>query len=288
MPASVTLTRPLPDLAAWTAWFRDAAIPVQGKTTAELALLREAEEVRGDVDAHQLADPVERDPLMALRLLATVARARRARDPFDQRASPETVTAALVMMGIGPFFRAFDALPTVEHLLAEQPEALAGLQRVIRRAHRAADFALGFAVHRMDEDAAVLQLAALLHDFAEMLLWCHAPTLALEIERRQQLDPTLRSVTVQRELLRIELPALQQALMRAWALPELLVRITDDSKAEHPQVRSVLLAIRLARHTQDSAGGWNNAAVPDDVADVARLLNLSTGAAQQLLVDIDR
>ena len=282
------LTRPLPDLAAWTASFRDAAIPVQRGTAEQLALLAEVEELRGDVDAHQLADPIERDPLMALKLLATVAQARRARDPHDQRASPETVTGALVMMGIGPFFRAFGTLPTVELLLAEAPQALAGLQRVIQRAHRAANFALGFAVHRMDEDAAVLQLAALLHDFAEMLLWCHAPTLALEIERRQQADSGLRSATVQRELLRIELPALQQALMRAWALPELLVRITDDSKAEHPQVRSVLLAIRLARHTQDSAGGWDNAAVPDDVADVARLLNLSTGAAQQLLVDIDR
>lgn len=282
------LTRPLSDLTAWTASFRDAVIPVQRATAEELALLAEAEERRGDVDAHRLADPVERDPLMALKLLATVAQARRARDPHEQRASPETVTGALVMMGIGPFFRAFGSLPTVEELLADQPEALAGLQRVIRRAHRAANFVLGFAVHRMDDDAAVLQLAALLHDFAEMLLWCHAPTLALEIERRQQADPALRSATVQRELLHIELPALQQALMRAWALPELLVRITDDSKAEHPQVRSVLLAIRLARHTQDSAGGWDNAAVPDDVADVARLLNLSPGAAHQLLLDIDR
>ncbi len=278
------LSRPLPDLAAWTAWFRAAPIPVQARTAEELTLLAQAEALRGDVDAHQLTDPVGADPLMALKLLAAVAQAQRRRDPADGRSGPETVTAALVMMGVAPFFRAFESLPTVEAQLADHPEALEGLQRVIVRAYRAANFALGFAVHRMDEDAAVLQLAALLHDFAEMLLYCHAPTLALEIERRQRADASLRSAAVQRELLNIELAALQQALMRAWALPELLVRVADAKHSDHPQVRSVELAIRLARHTQH---GWDNAALPDDVADVAKLLNLSLGTAQTLVRDID-
>lgn len=277
------LAHALHDLAAWTTWFRVAPIPVQARTAEEIALLAQAEDLRGDVDAHQLSEPVDADPLMALKLLAAVAQAQR-RAPGEGRGAPETVTAALVMMGIGPFFRSFAELPTVEQQLAGHPEALAGLQRVVDRAHRAANFAIGFAVHRMDEDAAVVRLAALLHDFAEMLLYCHAPTLALEIERRQRADPTLRSAAVQQELLNIELPALQQALMRAWALPELLVRIADDKQARHPQVRSVELAIRLARHTQ---AGWDNAALPDDIADVAQLLNLSVPAAEALVRDID-
>jgi HD-like signal output (HDOD) protein len=277
----------LPDLAAWTARFRDAPIPVQAHTADELALLAQAEALRGDVDAHQLAEPVGADPLAALKLMAAVARGRAARGRDDERSGPETVTAALVMMGVGPFFHAFAAPPTAELLLAGQPEALAGLRRVITRAHRAANFALGFAVHRMDEDAPVLHLAAQLHDFAEMLLWCHAPELALEIARRQQAAPALRSASVQQELLGIELGALQQALMRAWSLPALLVRITDDRQAEHPQVRSVLLAIRLARHTQDPHTGWANPAVPDDLSAIAELLNLSVGAAEHLVRDID-
>lgn len=272
------------DLAAWTAWFREAPIPVQARTADELALLAKAEEVRGDVDAHQLAEPVGRDPLMALKLLATVSQSQRARRFEGGRGGPETVTAALVMMGVAPFFRAFEASLIVEDLLAAQPQALTGLRGVVRRAHRAANFALGFAVHRMDEDAAVVQLAALLHDFAEMLLYCHAPALALAIGGRQRADPSLRSAIVQRELLGIELAALQQALMRAWALPELLVRISDDAHAEHPQVKSVELAIRLARHTQQ---GWDNPALPDDLADVARLLNLSPAAAEALVREID-
>jgi hypothetical protein len=270
------------DLAAWTARFRDARIPVQATTVEEVALLAGAEAQRGDVDAHQLSEPVGRDPLMALKLMADVARLTATRRAPDSRGGPETVTAALVMMGVGPFFRAFEDTPCVETLLAGQPQALERLRRVLRRAHRGANFALGFAVHRMDDDAPVLHLAALLHDFAEMLLCCHAP--ALEIERRQRADPALRSASVQRELLGIELAALQQALMRAWSLPELLVRVSDDAHADQAQVRSVELALRVARHTEQ---GWDNPALPDDLTDAGRLLNLSPAAAESLLRSID-
>jgi HD-like signal output (HDOD) protein len=155
---------------------------------------------------------------------------------------------------------------------------------VLRRSHRAADFALGFAVHRLDHDAAVIHHAALLHDFAEMLLWLHAPHLALDITYRQKADPTLRSAAAQRCLLGVPLADIQHALMLAWRLPELLVQITDDRKAGASQVRNVMLAIRLARHT---TRGWDNPAVPDDVQDIAQLLNLGPGPTETLLRQID-
>jgi HD-like signal output (HDOD) protein len=131
--------------------------------------------------------------------------------------------------------------------------------------------------------AQVIHAAAQLHDFAEMLLWLHAPALALQIAERQRLDPTLRSAVIQRELLHIELQDLQQALMRAWRLPELLVQISDERQAASAQVRNVLLAVRLARHT---AQGWDNPALPDDVRDIAALLNLGETPTLSLLQDI--
>jgi HD-like signal output (HDOD) protein len=97
-------------------------------------------------------------------------------------------------------------------------------------------------------------------------------------------DPTLRSAAVQKGVLNISLSDLQQSLMHAWRLPDLLVRISDDRHAEHPSARNVLLAIRLARHT---AHGWDNAALPDDVHDIAQLLNLSFSATAQVLHDLD-
>ena len=40
------------------------------------------------------------------------------------------------------------------------------------------------------------------------------------------------------------------------------------------------LALRLARHT---GNGWDNPAIPDDLAEIAALLNISEAAALQLL-----
>ena len=132
------------------------------------------------------------------------------------------------MLGIPPFFRAFGPQTAAEDLLAHEPEALAGFHDVLRRSHRAARFAIGFAVHRMDHDAPVIHEAALLHDFAELLIWLRAPALALEIARRQQTAPELRSAAAQRACLHIELSELQHALMSAWHLPSTLVHITDE------------------------------------------------------------
>jgi len=271
------LTQPLRDLGAWTAHFRGAEIPVLASTAGAVADLHLNEDA---VDANLIGETIAGDPLMTLRVLAHASVTR----PARMLTQPETVTAAIVMMGIGPFFRAFAQLHTVEERLLDVPEALDGLREVLRRAHRSANFALGFAVHRMDHDAAVIHHAALLHDFAEMLLWCHAPELALSIRRAQLADPTLRSNTVQKEVLNVTLVDLQQSLMRAWRLPELLMRITDDRHAEHPSAKSVVLAVRLARHT---AQGWDNAALPDDVHDIAQLLNLSDVATAQMLRQLD-
>ncbi len=263
------LTAPLRDLESWTRYFRDAQIPVLAKTSAALETLRADED---NVDAHLLGATIECDPLMSLKLLAHVAAKRRA----DTATETESVTTSLVMTGISPFFRDFGPQPTVEDLLHDQPQALEGLRTLLHRADRAAQFAAGFAVHRSDTDVGVIRLAAFLHDFAEMLMWCHAPTLQLRIAEAQRADPQLRSATVQRVMLNMELDDLRQALMKLWHLPELLVRISDDRHADTAIVRNVVLAVRLARHT---AQGWDNPGVPDDIDDIAKLLNVSPPVA---------
>ncbi len=280
MPADTPftpLTRALPDLARWTAYLLAAEMPVLGETADALELLRGNEDA---ADANMLGEMISADPLMTLKVLAYVATNRSSRRVTDA----ETVTAALVLLGITPFFAAFGLQPTVEERLADNPQALEGLFKVIKRAERAANFALGFAVLRMDHDAPVIYSAALLHDFAEMLLWCHAPALALEIQRRQEADATLRSVAAQRDVLNITLTDLENALMQAWRLPELLVRITDNKPTTNSQVLTVKLAIRLARHT---ANGWDNPAVPDDVKEISQLLNMAEEPTLATLLEMD-
>lgn len=270
------LAEPLPDLAAWVSYFLQAPIPVLASTAEAVEAMRRRED---DVDANLIGEMVADDPWMTLRVLSHAAANR----PPRMLTDTGTVTAAVVMMGIGPFFRAFDALPTVEDRLQDLEGALEGMQDVLRRSHRAATFALAFSVHRMDKDAALIHQAALLHDFAELLLWCHAPSLALELRKLQHREPTMRSAAAQRQALGIELAELQLALMRAWQLHDLLVKTADERHAPHPSVKTVALAVRIARH---SAQSWDNPALADDFAEAAGLLNLSTAAARQLVLAI--
>ncbi len=275
------LTRPESGLTAWMARFDPMVLPVLADTAMALEEWRANEDA---VDAHLLSETIVRDPLMTLKVFSHLAHATRRSSWDDARGDAETVTAALVMLGIGPFFRSFGAQAMAEDWLAGTPGALEGFTAVLRRSHRAAAFSLAFAVHRMDHDASVLHAAALLHDFAELLIWLYAPALALQVAQRLRTNPGLRTAQAQREILNVELPELQQALMQAWRLPSLLVRITDDRQGDGPQARNVQLAIRLARH---SAAGWDDAALPDDVHDVAQLLQLGEVPVRRLLAEID-
>lgn len=271
------LFEPLADLPAWTAYFRAAPIAVLRETSDSLEAMRANED---RVDANSIGEMIAGDPMMTLKVLAHASEHRSHR--VVTRA--ETVTAALVMMGISPFFRAFGPQQAIEDRLAAQPGAPAGLARVLRRAHRGADFALGFAIHRTDPNAAAIHAAALLHEFAEMLLWLHAPALALQIQQTQDDDEALRSAAAQRSVLHIELADLQAALVVAWQLPALLTESQGDPQANNSGARTVALAARLARHT---AHGWDNAALPDDIAEIATLLNMSPAAALQLAMEIE-
>lgn len=309
LPIVPLRVRPLADAAGWAAWLRDIDIPVQADTAAAIEAMRAHEDA---VDANSLGELIATDPLMTLKLLVHACKHR----PASVVTDPATVIGELVMMGIAPFFQVFGPQPCIEDRLPvatgtgtctglaglfgdgngddhdgdddDNGGALAGLRRVLNRARRAAAFALAFAVRRDDHHAAAIHQAALLHDFAELLLWCHAPLLAQRIAELQRVDPGLRSDTVQRVVLNAELPDIQRALTRAWHLPETLTRATADAGrlvAERPGGRTVALAVRLAGHT---SRGWDDPAVPDDVSDIAQLLGLPADDTLGWLRDVDR
>lgn len=270
------LATALRDLPSWLDYLCRVEVPVLPATVTrlgELALLED------DVDAHSIADVVARDPMMSAKLYRHIASLRR----DSQATDIETLNGCVVMMGVPPFFRTFGNLPRVTLPDDGSDDAPQGLSAVLSRASRARDFAMDWAIRRNDLDVEVIGTAALLHDFAEMLMWCHAPALALEVREAQRRDPARRSAASQQAVLGIELADLQQALMKSWRLPELLIRISDDRHAEQPGVKNVALAIRLARHT---ANGWDNPAIPDDVGEIATLLNLSKASTLQLLMNV--
>lgn len=258
------LDHPLQDLETWVLYFSGAELPILRQTARRL------EEARLNIDnvsGRDIANIVLQDPLMAVRVLAYI-------QPFrgkHLRSDITTIASAVMMLGIEPFFSKFENPLTIEAMLNDEPQALLGLLQVVRRVQRAARYAHEWAFARHDMNVEEVALATLLHDLTEVLLWCFAPRLAIEIRRMQQADKKLRSAAAQAQVLGITLFDLQLALCHAWHLPELLKSLMNDQHAEQPRVRNVTLAVNLARH---SANGWNDAALPDDFRAIEKLLHV--------------
>jgi HD-like signal output (HDOD) protein len=264
---------PFASLDSWVAHFSQAQMPVLRHTVTELEKLRgNAEFVNGRV----LSSVILQDPLMTLRVLGYIESHRRK----SQNADITTIERALMMIGIEPFFREFQNLPLVEDSLKPYPKALLGLLKVIARARHASHWARDWAIIRHDFDVDEITVATLLYDAAEILMWCFAPKLALQVRDTQVRDRTLRSVAAQQTVYNITLPELQAELTRVWHLPDLLTTLMDRNNAENARVRNVTLAVDLARH---SANGWDDAALPDDYSAIEDLLHISHETLMQKL-----
>lgn len=252
------------DEPAWIDALSAVEIPVLRRTVDELSRLRKNED---RLVAHDISQVLLHDPMFTLRVLRFLPSQRKPERPTEIT----TVEHALMMLGVSPFFEHFGDLPAVQSVLAENPLALEGLMRVINRAHHAALYARDWAKVRHDIESDEVVIAALLHDLAEMLLWCFAPQLALRIQEMLESDRSLRSSVAQRTVLGFTLIDLQVSLIAEWKLPVLLQSLMDDTKAKHPRAINVLLAVDLARH---SAKGWGNPALPEDFAAIRKFLNL--------------
>lgn len=261
------ITHPLPNIEAWIRHLTNQRIPVLGRTVTAINHLGEHEDL---IAARDIAAEVRRDPLMTLKTLRWAGRAMARRGPVGLSGEIETVEAAVVMMGVTRFFSEFSDLTSFEAYLADFPDARLRLMRVIERSLTASVYAADWAAYRHDTDAAIIQEAALLHDLAEILTWCFAPTLCLKMQKMREQAPTMRSADIQRAVLGISLEDLTVELLRAWRLPSLLLRLTNHHDARDPAVQNVVLAANLARH---AANGWKDPALHDDYESIARLLN---------------
>lgn len=266
------VNRPLQDIEAWVVLFSDNRLPILRHTQRQLETLREDLD---KISARDLSHAILQDPIMSVRVLAYIQPMRGRHLQHDIT----TIASAIMMSGIEPFFSRFVELPTIENMLKEEPpQAKLGVMQVIRRAQRAAEYANEWAFWRHDINAEEIRLAALLHDLSEILMWCFAPKLALQIRELRIQHPTMRSAAAQQQILGFTLLELQQALCKVWHLPELLKNLMDDDHAETTRSRNVTLAVRLARH---SANGWDDPALPDDYKDIGELLNLNPEVVKQ-------
>jgi len=267
------IDRPLPDLDAWVAYFSQECIPVLRHTERELASLRED---ALHSNARMISSTILHDPMMTLRMLAYIESIR----SKNRLTDITTIERALMMIGMESFFQDFEGLPLVEDQLKEHPRALLGLIRVINRSRRAMHWARDWAIYRHDLDVDEIIVATLLYDFAEILMWCFAPGLSIQVVEKQKANRSLRSVIVQEEIFGVPLYQIKLALAQAWHLPQLLITLMDYQQADHPRVKTVRLAVDLARH---SANGWDDAALPDDFKAIGDLLHLDRDSLMRRL-----
>lgn len=252
------------NVSAWSQAMDLVEIPVLRHTIEELARLRQNEE---NLIARDIARVLLHDPMFTLRVLRYLQAHRRA----AQTADITTIEHALMMLGITPFFEHFADLPAVESTLESQPRALKGLMHVAFRAHHAALYARDWAVLRHDLRADEVAIAALLHDIADLLIWCFAPEMGLQIEDMLRSVEGMRSGAAQSRVLGFKLSDLRTAMIAQWKLAALLQSLMGDMHVTHPRVTNVALAVDLARH---SAYGWDDRALPDDYAGIQGFLKL--------------
>lgn len=264
------------DSQGWVERLRAVDLPV-------LRASREAiEHWRGlsdRVDANFLADIILQDPLLSLRVMVHVTQRLGAR--LDTPV--ETVTSALVLLGIEPFFRDFRNVPVFEDRLAGQPQLLDDALAAVACSGRAARLAAAFAIHRQDEDAEVLHQAALLENCADLLLWHEAPLKMMEIGQRLRMDAHQERAALERVVLGVPTDYLARCLFDAWGLARFPLSPAHDGSHE-PQSHTVMLAARLARHLGEGA---DNPHLPHDYEELAHLLNVSPAAAAELVQQVE-
>ncbi len=260
-------------ITKWVATFSATPIPVLKHTARELARLQVNED---NLSARAIAAVVMNDPFMVFKVLYYSQKNKSKYQVQDLI----QVEQAIIMMGTTAFFTNLPPAPLVDEALKTNLPALTHLLKLIKRAHRAAHYANDWAVLHIDLHADEVRVAALLHDLAEMLLWCFAPDKMIQLFATQQINKNMRGKDAQQLILGFSLMDLQKALIAKFSLPPLLTKLMQEDAANDLRVKNVTLAVNLARHV---ANGWDDAALPDDYVDIARFLRVDIERAKFII-----
>lgn len=248
----------------WVAVLTQADLPVLKQTARGLEELRADDE---KLTAIGVAEIIARDPIMTVKLLRYLQQHKHK----IQTTEVIQVEQALLMLGIEPVFAKVPPAPLIEDALKHKTPALLHLLRTIHRSHLSSEYAKDWAVRLRDLHFEEVRIAALLHDIAEILMWCFAPDEMLQVEELRLQEPTVRTRVIQARVFGFTMFELQRVLAEQWELPQLLLTLMNDSCAHLPRVRNVVLATNLVRHSTKS---WDDPALPDDYKDVADLLRM--------------
>ncbi|HOY70583.1 MAG TPA: HDOD domain-containing protein [Methylotenera sp.] len=260
-------------IKAWIDFLSNKPIPVLKLTARELQNLKEDE---NKLTVRNITPIVLHDPFMVFRVLSYAKQ----HPSKHQQQDLIQVEQAILMMGTNAFYRNLPTNLVIEDQLKDKLPALGQLLKIVKRTHRATYYATDWAAYHKDLRSDEVHIGTLLHDLAEMLLWCFAPNKMLNIAHLQQADKTLRSKVAQERVLGFKISDLQKALVENFQLPPLLSKLMDDENSNDHHATNVRLAINLARH---SANGWDDAALPDDYKEIAAFLRVDVEKAKAII-----
>lgn len=259
--------------AAWLKRLSRVNIPVLKQTARALENLKLDDD---NLNARDISAVVLNDPFMVFKVLSYAQKHQGKRQVQDL----VEVEQAIIMMGTRTFFRELAPDLLVDDRLQSNIPALTHLLRLIKRTHRAAYYAANWAAMHKDLHSEEIWIAALLHDFAEMLMWCFAPDKMNQIFDLQKKNRQLRSKEAQLSVLGFAMHDLQKALIQVYSMPPLLSHLMDEEEDWDRRAKNVSLAVNLARH---SANGWDDAALPDDYQAIANFLRLDVERTKYLI-----
>lgn len=243
----------------WLEFLGPTDLPVFRQTEQRLTLLAR----RGEgIKTGDIAAVILNDPLMTLRIIYD-ANNRKSRH-FDTEIT--TVDHALMMLGVNVFFEKYQGLKTVEDALSNQPRALQGAYIQLQRCLHATWQARDFAVLHVDIRAEEVQVAALLGEISELLLWVQTPETALKLQKLRR-----KQAEAEQEALGGSIQQLQQTVLQAWHVPALTREMLAETTPAKPRQTMLRAALTISRSAED---GWWSESLPAEYEALGELLSM--------------
>lgn len=257
-------------LAQWLAYLSDKPLPVLNRTKIEVQSLID----QAQLSITQYAAPILFDAGFSARLFSHVNKQRvsAGRNPLT------TLDNALSHLGQGAFQVFLNNTPSVEELKLSDKH-VQGYMRSMGNACHAALQAKDWAQQRSVMQPEETQLAALLQNITELVLWCYGDNAMVEIEslcyvKKKNYEDAARNV------LGCGMRELGVALSEKWNLPEMVV---DGLRSRHDNftlATGVSLAAELARIVSQN---WYGKKAEDIIQRIAKYKAKTEGEVERRL-----
>ncbi len=242
----------------WISLLTGEPLPVMRRTLTQVRDLLD----QSSVNHTRLSEVIARDPGFSLNIIRRLISL-----PTPPREEISRISLAIPLLGMDRVEQAARSLPCLEDRLQGPPRR--GLINGYSQAIHAARYAQSIAEWRRAPESKDLYTAALLHNLAEMALWCADPDTMSNIHRRILNGDDRENVA--REMLGATFEELSVQLSLTWHLPASIERAQGLSNSYLPAPLTVMLASAIAR---ESSLGWDRPETLESLELLAEFLEI--------------